>query len=169
MDDLKNNRAPLLYYIKLWASFQNHRWIQTGVTVRKRSIRVKIGDLFVSCDLAVLQMTLKKYRAPLLCYFKLRASFQSHWWIQTWVTVRKRSWNSRQNRPFLSRLTLKFDDCPWKTIEHIFYAASSFVHHFKAISEFKLELQSGNAKFVSKSTIFCLARPWDLTDDLEKQ
>ena len=27
---LKNNRAPLLYYIKLCASFQIHRWIQIG-------------------------------------------------------------------------------------------------------------------------------------------
>ena len=38
----KNNRAPLLYYIELCASFQIQRWIQTKVTVRKRSIRVKI-------------------------------------------------------------------------------------------------------------------------------
>ena len=30
-------------------------------------------------------------------------------------------------------------------IEHLFYAMSSFVHYFKAISEFKLELQSENA------------------------
>ena len=40
----KNNKAPLLYYIKLCASFQIHWWIQTGVTVRKCSIRVKIGE-----------------------------------------------------------------------------------------------------------------------------
>ena len=39
---LENNRAPLLYYIKLCASFQIHRWIQIGITVRKRSIWVKI-------------------------------------------------------------------------------------------------------------------------------
>ena len=45
---LKNNRAPLLYYIKLCVSFQIHRWIQTKVTVRKPSIWVKIGD-FLSC------------------------------------------------------------------------------------------------------------------------
>ena len=32
---LENNRAPLLYYIKLCASFQIHRWIQIGITVRK--------------------------------------------------------------------------------------------------------------------------------------
>ena len=42
---LKINRTPFLCYIKLCASFQSHRWIQTKVTDRKRSIRVKIGDL----------------------------------------------------------------------------------------------------------------------------
>ena len=40
----KNNRAPFLYYIKLCASFQIHRWSQTWVTVRKRPIQVKIGN-----------------------------------------------------------------------------------------------------------------------------
>ena len=44
----KNNRAPLLYYIKLCASFQIHRWIKTRVTVRKCPIWVKISD-FLSC------------------------------------------------------------------------------------------------------------------------
>ena len=33
---LRNNRAPLLSNIKLYASFHRHMWIQTGVTVRKR-------------------------------------------------------------------------------------------------------------------------------------
>ena len=32
---LKNNRAPLLSIIKLYASFYHQMWIQTGVTVRK--------------------------------------------------------------------------------------------------------------------------------------
>ena len=54
---LENNRAPLLYYIKLCASFQSHGWIQTGVTVRKRSIRVKFDD-FLS------RVTLKFDRWP---------------------------------------------------------------------------------------------------------
>ena len=40
----KNNNAPILYYIKLCASFQSHGWIPPGVTVQKHSIRVKIGD-----------------------------------------------------------------------------------------------------------------------------
>ena len=111
---LENNRTPLLYYIKLCASFQSHGWIETGVTVRKRSIRVKISN-------------------------------------------------------FLSCVTLKFNGWPCKTIGHLFYVAWSFVHHFIAISEFKLKLQSGNAKFGSKSMIFLAVWPWNLTDDLKKQ
>ena len=87
----KNNRAPLLYYIKLCVSFQIHRWIQTEVTLWKRSIRVEIGD-------------------------------------------------------FLSLVTLKFDGC-WKTRGHLFYTTSSFVHHFKSIGELKLKLQSRNTQF----------------------
>ena len=45
-DDPKNNRSPLLCYFKLCASFQSHWWIQTGLTVRKRPIWVKIDDSF---------------------------------------------------------------------------------------------------------------------------
>ena len=68
-----------------------------------------------------------------------------------------------------SCVTLQFDGWPWKTIRHLFYATSSFVHHFVAIGEFKLELQSGNCQFGSKSTNFWAVWPWNLTDDLEKQ
>ena len=85
-----------------------------------------------------------------------------------------------------------------KTIGHLFYATSSFVHHFVAIGEFKLQLQSGNTQFGSNSTIFIepcdleiwgmtlknntppllcyfklcasfLSHWWNLTDDLQKQ
>ena len=57
----------------------------------------------------------------------------------------------------LSHVTLKFDGWPWKTVGHLSFAVSSFVQHFIAIGEFKLELQSGNAKFGSNSTI-CFSR-----------
>ena len=67
---------------------------------------------------------------------------------------------------FLSCVTLKFDGWPWKTIGHLFYSTSSFMYHFGAIAEFKLELQSGNAQFGSNSTIFLAVWPWNLTDDL---
>ena len=47
-------------------------------------------------------MTLKDNRAPLPCYFKLCASFRSHWWIQT-VIVRK--------RPILVKIDYLFEPC----------------------------------------------------------
>ena len=105
-----NNRTPLLYYINHCASFQIHLWIQTRVTVRKCSIRVKIGDV-------------------------------------------------------LSCVALKFDGWHWKTIGLLLYVASTFLHHFLAISEFKLELQSENAQFGSKSTHFylCDLEIWRMT------
>ena len=105
------------------------------------------------CDLEIWRMTLQNNRAPLLCYFKLCASFRSHWWIQTWVTVRKHPiWVNLDD--FKSHATLKYDGWPCKTKGHLVYATSSFVHHFVGIGEFKLELQSGNAQSGSNSTIF---------------
>ena len=62
--------------------------------------------------------------------------------------------NSGHIGDILSCVTLKFDGWPWKTIGHLSYAASSFVHHFIDIGEFKLELQSGNAQFGSKLGTF---------------
>ena len=69
----------------------------------------------------------------------------------------------------LSRVTSKFDGWPWKTIGHLSFAVSSFVQHFIAICEFKLELLSWNAQFGSNSTIFRAVWPWNLTCGLEKQ
>ena len=56
-----------------------------------------------------------------------------------------------------------------KTIGHFFYTTSSFVHHFKSIGEFKLDLQSRNAQFGSKLVICYPVWPWNLMDDLGKQ
>ena len=83
------------------------------------------------------------------------------------------------------RRECRFDPCNLrddlkKTIGHLLYATSSFVHHFKAIAEvkrmllsaigdFKLELQSGNAKFLSKSANFCPVWSWNIADDFDKQ
>ena len=58
-------------------------------------------------------------------------------------------WNWIQIVDFSGRVTLKLDGWVKKTIGHFFYTTSSFVQHFKSISEFKLELQSGNAQFGS--------------------
>ena len=142
--------------------------------------RLNLGQnqrFFVPCDHEIWQMTLKNNRAPLLTYFKLCASFHSHWWIQTGVTVRKRPiWVKIGD--FLSSVTLKFDRWPWKTIGHLFYATASYVHHFVAICEFKLELWSGNAQIGTKFALtsdltFCMDitsvsgnNSWKFYDDM---
>ena len=136
---------------------------------RPRNLKLDSNrQFFRPCDREIWWLTLKNNRALLLYYVKLCASFQIHWWIQTGFTVQKRSIRVEIG-DMLSRVTLKFDGWPWKTIEHLFCATSSFVQHFVAIGEFKLELQSGNAQSGSNSMIFRAVRPWNLTNDLAKQ
>ena len=89
------------------------------------------------------------HRAPVLCLFKLCTSFHSHPWIQTRVTVRKCSIQVK-----ISDLTLKLDGWPSKSTVHLFNGTLSFVYHFEAICEFKLELQSVSAQFWVKISNF---------------
>ena len=209
----KNNRAPLLYYIKHCASFQSHQWIQTGITVRKCSIRVKIGYLFCVTlkfggwpwksighlsystsifehhfkefklewrsgnaqfssksaifwprDLEIWRMTFINNRGTLPYHIKHCASFQSHRWIQTGVTVWKRPIEVEIG-DFLSRVTLKLDWWPWKTILCYLKLCASF-HSY-------LWIQTGvtvRKHPLCKNRRFVLTVwPWNLTDDLEKQ
>ena len=74
-----------------------------------------------------------------------------------------------KNRRFFVPCDLDIWRMTLKTRGHLFYAAASFVHHFDAMGEFKLELQSGNTQFGSKSAIFLAMWPWNSTDDIEKQ
>ena len=160
MEDLKKAMSSFVHHFKAIGEFKL-KW-QSG----KNSIWVKIADFLVSCDLKIWRMTLKNNRAHLLCYFKLCASFYSHPSIQNGVTVWKRQiWVKIGN--FLSRVTSKFDEWPWKPMGHLLYATSSFVFHFIAICEIKMKLQSGNTKFRSKSANFCPEWPWNLIDDLK--
>ena len=80
---LKNKRASLLFYFKLCASFCRHCCIQTWVKSPGTPNLGQIRRFLEPCDLEISWMTLKNNRAPLQCYFKLCASFRSHWWIQT--------------------------------------------------------------------------------------
>ena len=141
----------------------NSNWSYSPETVNLCKIRRFVEP----CDLEIWRITLKNNSAPLLCYFKLCAAFRTLCWVQTGVTVRKRPiWVKFDD--FKSRVTLKFDGWPWRTIGHLFYATSSFVQHFIAIGEFKLELLSGNGQSRSNSTFFSAVWPWNLTNDLEK-
>ena len=167
-DDVKNNGH--LFYAT--SSFVHHSQTIGELKLELQSRNAKLGSKlarFLSC------MTSKFDGWPWhvighLSYatLKLCTSFCSQWSIQTGVTVQKHLIRVKI-RKFLSRLTLIFDrKRPWKRTEHLFYTTSSFVHHFIAICEFKLVLQSKNAQTGSKLVMFCPVWPWNMTDDLEK-
>ena len=134
----KNNRIAPLYYIKLCVPFQSHRRIQTWVAVRKCSIWVKIDD-FLSPVTSKFDRWHWKTTATSSFVLHFIAIYQFKMELQSGNAKFGSKWAI-----FLSRVTSKFDGWPWKTIGHLFYATSSFVHHFIAIHEFKVELQSGN-------------------------
>ena len=96
---------------------------------------------------------------PALCIIS-NPSVNSNW------NYSPKTLNSGLNRWFFSGVTSKFDEWPWNSRGYLFYATLSFVHHFKAMGEFKLELQPGNAQFGSKSAIFlvpCDLEIWQMT------
>ena len=149
----KNNRAPFLCYLKPFASFRSHWWIQTGVTVSKRPLWVKI-DIFFSRVASKFDIWPWKTIGHL---FYAISSLLHHLVAIGEFKLELQSGNAQlgsKSSIVFSRVTSKFYGWTWKTIGHLFYATSSFVHHFVPIWEFKLELQSGNAQFGSKSKIF---------------
>ena len=76
IEEVPYNRAPLLCYFKLCASFRSYQWNQTGVTVWKRPIWVKIDAFFVPCNLEVWWMILKNNRVT---RDKKIANFDLNW------------------------------------------------------------------------------------------
>ena len=145
---LKNNRAPLLCCFQLCAWFHCHMWIQTGVRVRKRPSWV-----LTSAWTSLLTMVITPENFMMI-----------QWWEHGEKGVTDRRTDGRTD--WTSHIAA------WsqlKTIGHLYCATSSSMHHFVAIGELKLELQSGNAQFGSKSTIFLAVWPCNLTYDLEKQ
>ena len=131
---LKNNRAPLLSKIKPYVSFHHHMWIQTGVTVRKRLSWV-VTSVTLTFDLWPWPFA---WTSLLSLVITPENFMMIRWWEHSQKGVTDRRTDRRTDwticRAAWSQL---------KTIGHLFYATSSFVHHFVAIGEFKLELQSG--------------------------
>ena len=201
---LKNNRAPLLCYFKLCASFHSHWWVQTGVTIRNCLIWVKINDFFSRVTLQFdgwpwktighLFYTAWSFVHNFVAIDEFKLKLQSgNTQFRSKSTIFWAAWPCNlthdleqgksegfescdrpifRKRPIwvkigdvLSRVTLKFDGWPWKTIGHLPFAVSSLVQPFIAIGEFKLELQSGNAQFGSNSRILerCDLEIWRLT------
>ena len=99
------------------------------------------------CPVWPLINDLENNKTPLLCYFKLCASFHSHQWIETPVTVQKCStWVKIIY--FSAPVILKFDRWHCKTIGHLIYTTPSLVQYFVAICKLKLEFR---AQFVLTS------------------
>ena len=106
----------------------NSNWSYSPETANLGQIR----RFLEPCDLEIWRITLKNNRATLQCYVKLCASFLSHCWIQTWVTVRKHPiWV--KFRRFLEpcdseiwRMTLKNNRAPLLSNIKLY---TSFYHH----------------------------------------
>ena len=89
----KNDKKCIYHYVS-----SNKQGKSEGFDSCDRPSNLKLDSnrqFFRPCDREIWRMTLQYNRAPLLCYFKLCASFCSHWWIKTSITVRKRpiGWN----------------------------------------------------------------------------
>ena len=160
---LKNNRAPLLSNIKLYASFNHHMRIQTGVTVRKRLSWVVTS--------VTLTFDLWPWSFAWTLLLSLVITPENFMMIRWGEHSQKGVTDGRTDRQTDRRTENTICRAAWSqlTIGHLYYATSRSMHHFVAISEFKLELQSGNAQFGSKSMIFWAVWPCNLTYDLPKQ
>ena len=190
----KNNRALLLYYVKLCASFQIHWWIQTGFIVQKRSIRVEIGDIlspvtlkfdrwpwttighllyttpsFVHHNKAIgkvkpeLQSGNAQVRSKLAWPWNFMDDLERQYGTSPMLLpalciisypLVNSNWRYSPETPNLGQNQWFFEPCDlenWGMTSKnnrtplLYYI--SFVHHFKAMSEFNLELQSGNTQF----------------------
>ena len=111
MDDLENNRAPFLYSIKLCALFQSHQCIQTGVTVQKYSIQVKIRD-FLS------HVTLKFNGWPWKIIEHL--SYTILTFVHHFVAIGEFKQESQsKNAQFGSKSTILLPTWPWNLIDDL--------------------------------------------------
>ena len=145
---LKINRAPLLSNIKPYASFHHHMSIQAGVTVRKRLSWV-VTSVTLTFDLWPWP-----FAWTLLWSLVITPDnfMMIRWWehSQKGVTDRQtdRRTDGQTDRQTDGQTENTICRAAWsqlKTIGHLFYATSIFMHYFIAISDLKLEIQSGNA------------------------
>ena len=120
---------------------------------------------FVQCDLEICWMILQNNMSPLHCYVKLCASFPSHRWIVTEVSVRKRS--SRETIGSFCRVW------PWNaTYDLEKNNRGSFLSCVKQCTSFRSHRCILTGDTVRKHSIrakFLPLWPWKSRDDLQKQ
>ena len=131
---LKNNRAPLLSNIKLYASFHHHMWIRTGVTVRKRLSWV-VTSVTLTFDLWHWSFA---WTLPWSVVITLENFMMIRWWEHSQKGVTDRQTDGRTD----GQTENTIHRAAWsqlKIIGHLFYSTTSFMQHFIAIGVSKLE------------------------------
>ena len=122
----------LLYAISNFVHrFKIIRWIQTGVRVRKRPIWDKIGDFLSPVWPWNSPDDLEKQWGASSMIRQALPTTVHHFIAISEFTLELQSGNAQigKNSAFLSCVTLEFESWPWKTIGHLFYDTSSFVHN----------------------------------------
>ena len=124
-------------------------WSQTGVTVRKRLSWVVTS--------VTLTFDLWPWLFAWTSHLSLVTTSENFMMIGWWEHSQKGVTDGRTDRRTDGKYHSLSCLVAAKNNRHLFCATSNFVHHFIAISVFKLELQSGNAQFGWKLLIFFLA------------
>ena len=158
MDDLEKTIGRMFYAT---SSFVNHRKAIGEFKLEWQSRNSSKSAIF---DLVTLKFDGWPRKTIGHLFY---ASFHSHLWIQTGVTVQKIPIWVKIDIFFALAVTFKFYGWPWKIIGQLFSATSNFMHHFLVICEFKLEIQSETSNLCPNRWFFLAVWPWNLTDDLE--
>ena len=134
------------------SSFVHHSMAIDELKLTLQSGNAQLGstsEFFVPLTLKF-DVCPKNNRAPLSCNINLRASIHGHWWIETYVTVRKRPTVFKICN-FLSRVTLQFDGWHRKNIR------AHFLCHCKLCASFHSHVRN-------QTTVTVRKRPnWDRT------
>ena len=143
------------------------RKLKFELSIWKRSIWVKIGDIWSRVTLKFDRWPCKTIGHLFYATSIFLAQFQSHWWIQIGVIIGKGSVRVKIGN-FLFRVTLKFDGLPWKNRTH-------FLCYFKLCGSFHshwwIQTRVTVWKFSIRVTIdnLCPVWSWNLMDEFETE
>ena len=135
----------------LWSFVVEIGWIRQ--TLIGLSYSNNCGRFFGPCDLEICQMTLKNYKEPLPCSYKLYVPFHIHPWIQS-STHAQIGANSSTLRSVWPQTR------PRKTIGNLVHAPRRYLCLFTAIHEFNLEVSFRNPQIGANHR--CVFDPCDL-------
>ena len=188
---LENNRAPLLYYIKLCASFQSHGWFQTGLQSDNALFGSKSMFLFL-CDLVrpsnLTQIGFESLIFQPVWSWNLMDDLEKQWrtssilrlalCIISYLLISEFKLGLQSgNAQFGSKSAFFCPVWPWNLMDDLEKQQStSSIHVLYALCIISKPSVNSNwsfskemTKFGSKSAICCRVWPWNLIDDLEKQ